>query len=107
MFSPLQEKRLAAQEKRRLNDAPHILSRGGYALLEERIRRRRPSDAASDEDLAPLPRHQLWKAARTRSDGHMTSESARLIGERIVSHSFYILLHFQLCIVLHIIINDL
>ena len=35
--------------------------------------------------VEPLPRYELWKAARTRSDGQMTSQSTRVIAERIVS----------------------
>jgi len=31
-----QENKIRAQERKRLNDTPHILSRGGYALLEEK-----------------------------------------------------------------------
>ncbi|KAG2397085.1 Protein LIGHT-DEPENDENT SHORT HYPOCOTYLS 10-like Protein [Vigna angularis] len=49
-------KRLAAQERERLNDAPHLLSRGGYAKLEKKLRKSR-ADALGLEspDLAPAP----------------------------------------------------
>ncbi|KOM41452.1 hypothetical protein LR48_Vigan04g165000 [Vigna angularis] len=80
-----QGKRLAAQERQRLNDAPHLLSRGGYAKLEKKIRKSR-ADALGLEssDLAPAPaRYELWKAARTKSDGNMTSSSVALISQRI------------------------
>ncbi|KOM49632.1 hypothetical protein LR48_Vigan08g045900 [Vigna angularis] len=80
-----QGKRLAAQERQRLNDAPHLLSRGAYAKLEKKIRKSR-ADALGLEspDLAPaLARYELWKAARTKSDGNMTSSSAALILQRI------------------------
>ncbi|KOM54486.1 hypothetical protein LR48_Vigan10g037800 [Vigna angularis] len=76
LWQDIQGKRLAAQERQRLNDAPHLLSRGGYAKL----------DALGFEspDLAPAPaRYELWKAARTKSDGNMTSSSAALISQRI------------------------
>ncbi|KOM56138.1 hypothetical protein LR48_Vigan10g203000 [Vigna angularis] len=79
------DKRLAAQERQRLNDAPHVLSRGGYAKLEKKLRKSR-ADALGLEspDLAPAPaRYELWKAARTKSDGNMTSSSAALISQRI------------------------
>ncbi|QCE00409.1 hypothetical protein DEO72_LG7g1699 [Vigna unguiculata] len=33
-----QEKRTAAQQRQRLNDTPHVLSRGGYALLEKKLK---------------------------------------------------------------------
>ncbi|KOM41352.1 hypothetical protein LR48_Vigan04g155000 [Vigna angularis] len=80
-----EDKRLAAQERQRLNDAPHLLSRGGYAKLEKKLRKSR-ADALGLElpDLAPaLARYELWKAARTKSDGNMTSSSAALISQRI------------------------
>ncbi|KOM25081.1 hypothetical protein LR48_Vigan50s000100 [Vigna angularis] len=76
---------LAAQERQRLNDAPHLLSRGGYAKLEKKLRKSR-ADALGHEspNLAPAPaRYKLWKVARTKSDGNMTSSSAALISQRI------------------------
>ncbi|KOM55126.1 hypothetical protein LR48_Vigan10g101800 [Vigna angularis] len=80
-----QGKRLAAQERQSLNDASHLLSRGGYAKLEKKIRKSR-ADALGLEspDLAPAPaRYEQWKAAQTKSDGNMTSSSAALISQRI------------------------
>ncbi|KOM52162.1 hypothetical protein LR48_Vigan09g082100 [Vigna angularis] len=85
IYTISQGKRLAAQERQRLNDAPHLLSRGGYAKLEKKLRKSR-ADALGLEspDLAPAPaRYELWKAARTKSDGNMTSSSAALISQRI------------------------
>ena len=84
-----QDKRQAAQQRQRLNDAPHVLSRGGYALLEQRLMKSREESAGVDStDLAsPPPRYQMWKAARTKSDGQMTSESARIIAQKIVSYN--------------------
>ncbi|KAG2391528.1 uncharacterized protein HKW66_Vig0127110 [Vigna angularis] len=78
-------KRLAAQERQRLNDAPHLLSRGGYAKVEKKLRKSR-ADALGLEspDLAPaLARYELWKAAGTKYDGNMTSSLAALISQRI------------------------
>ncbi|KOM41103.1 hypothetical protein LR48_Vigan04g130100 [Vigna angularis] len=38
-------------------------------------------------DLAPPPaRHELWKAARTKSNGQFTSQSTQEISQRIVYH---------------------
>ncbi|KAG2380540.1 uncharacterized protein HKW66_Vig0249480 [Vigna angularis] len=53
------DKRLAAQERQRLNDTPHLLSRGGYAKLEKKLRKSR-ADALGLEspDLAPAPASQ-------------------------------------------------
>ena len=41
----------------------------------------------SSELPSPPPRHEMWKAARTKSDGQMTSESARIIAQKIVSQN--------------------
>ena len=83
----MQEKRQAAQERQKLNDAPHILSQGGYDLLKEKMMKARmeAAGAESTDQVSPPRRHELWKAVRTKRDGHMTSESARAISERIVS----------------------
>ncbi|KOM31455.1 hypothetical protein LR48_Vigan01g101000 [Vigna angularis] len=80
-----QDKRLAAQERQRLKDAPHVLSRGGYAKLEKKLRKSRANALGLESpELAPAPaRYELWKAARTKSDGNMTSSSAALISQRI------------------------
>jgi len=32
-----------------------------------------------------IPRYDMWKAARTKSDGQMTSQSAQIISQKIVS----------------------
>ncbi|KOM27836.1 hypothetical protein LR48_Vigan464s003300 [Vigna angularis] len=76
--------RLAAQEMQRLNDAPHVLSRGGYAKLEKMRKTRAEALGLKSLDLAPAPaRYELWKAAHTKSDGRMTSSSAALISQQI------------------------
>ena len=86
LFFPLQEKRVAAQKSQKLNDAPHLLSRGGYSLLEERLKKSRAESSGIDSSEVQKPaRYELWKAARTKSDGQMTSDSARVIAEKIVS----------------------
>ncbi|KOM54855.1 hypothetical protein LR48_Vigan10g074700 [Vigna angularis] len=74
-------KRIAAQQKQKLNDTPHVLSRGGYALLEKKMRKRRAEELGLESpDLAPLPaRHEFWKAAWTKSNGKFTSQSAQEI----------------------------
>ncbi|WVZ17516.1 hypothetical protein V8G54_010498 [Vigna mungo] len=71
-------KSLAAHERQRLHDAPHVLSRGGYAKLEKKLRKDRVDELGLESpDLAPPPtRYEMWKAARTKSDGNMTSASA-------------------------------
>nr|KYP39336.1 hypothetical protein KK1_039363 [Cajanus cajan] len=90
----VREKAKAIQE---LNDAPHLLSRGGYDLLvtnysknelkrlkEEAIQYGASQDVVIDHPPLP-PRHKLWVMARTKSSGQMTSKSANQIAEKIVS----------------------
>ena len=80
-----------------MNDAPHLLSRGGYELLvrnylqndvkrlkEEAIKSGASEDVVIDPPPPP-PRHKLWKMARTRNSGDMTSESATPTAGKIVS----------------------
>jgi len=33
------KKRIAAQQRQRLDDTPHVLSRGDYALLENKLKK--------------------------------------------------------------------
>ncbi|KOM34444.1 hypothetical protein LR48_Vigan02g059400 [Vigna angularis] len=58
-----QLKRIAAQHRQKLSDTPHVLSRGGYALLEKKMRKRRAEELGLESpNLAPPPaRHELWK----------------------------------------------
>ena len=83
----LQEKRQAAQERQRLNDTPHLLSRGGYSLLSERLMQSKfeSSGLENIDDVEPPAQYELWKAARTKSDGQYSSQSTHLIVERIIS----------------------
>ncbi|KOM43541.1 hypothetical protein LR48_Vigan05g114500 [Vigna angularis] len=89
-----QVKRIAAQQRQKLNDTPHVLSNGGYALLEKNMRKRRAEELGLDShDLAPPPaRHELWKATRTKSNGQSTSQTAQEISQRIVSGNLEYLL---------------
>ena len=55
-------------------------------MLEERLKKSRAESSGIDTVEVPSPpRYELWKAARTKSDGQMSSDSARVIAERIVS----------------------
>lgn len=69
------------------NNVPHVLSRGGYALLDKKMRKSCAEDLGLESpDLVPPPaRYEMWKAVRTKSDGQMTSQSAQQISQRIVS----------------------
>ncbi|KAH1253773.1 hypothetical protein GmHk_04G010351 [Glycine max] len=96
--------RKKAQAIQKQNTALHVLSRGGYEYLEEKLMaektKKRLEEAAqsgSTEGIinpsSPIRRHVKWKMARTKKTGQMTSETAKEIVEKIVSH-------FQLRIVI-------
>ena len=56
------------------NVYPHVLSRGGYLLLEERIMNGRKSlttDSTLDDTGSACPPscHELWKRARQKKGG--------------------------------------
>ena len=72
--------------------APHVLSRGGYDLLEKKLldekRKKRQEDAMLTENTpliedppSPIERHVKWKMARTKRCGQMTSQAAQEISE--------------------------
>ncbi|KAL5179625.1 hypothetical protein HKD37_01G000896 [Glycine soja] len=78
------------------NTAPHVLSRGGYEYLEEKLMaektKKRLEEAAqsgSTEGIidppSPIRRHVKWKMARTKKTGQMTFEAAKEIADRIDS----------------------
>ena len=72
------------------NVYPHVLSRGGYRLLEERIMNEKTSsrdNSTLDDNGSPSPpsRHELWKRARQKKGGEYTSKSTQAVVEKIVS----------------------
>ncbi|KOM24915.1 hypothetical protein LR48_Vigan17s001100 [Vigna angularis] len=73
----LRNRRLAAQERQRLNDAPQLLSRGGYAILEKKIRKSR-ADALGLEslDLAPALARMSWLSSRLREHFFLMNKSS-------------------------------
>ncbi|KAL5154212.1 hypothetical protein HKD37_19G053618 [Glycine soja] len=84
------------QEIQKNNDCPHLLSRGGYELLEKKLldekMKKRQHDALLTENPAfiedppsPIQRHVKWKMARTNRYGKMTSKTARQIADKIDS----------------------
>ncbi|KAL5166381.1 hypothetical protein HKD37_18G051350 [Glycine soja] len=88
--------RKKAQASQKQNTAPHVLSRGGYEYLEEKLMaekaKKRLEEAAqsgSTEGIidppSPIRRHVKWKMARTKKTGQMTSEAAKEIADRIDS----------------------
>ena len=100
----LQEKRKKAKDIQSNNTCPHVLSRGGYQLLEERMlldkQRQREEASASDPSISmvgppsPPSRHEKWKQARIKKSGQYTSKDSQSIAEKIVSLDTY--LHYQI-----------
>ncbi|KAL5147273.1 hypothetical protein HKD37_06G016985 [Glycine soja] len=89
--------RKKAQASQKQNTAPHVLSRGGYEYLEEKLMaektKKRLEEAAQSgstkgiiDPPSPIRRHVKWKMARMKKTGQMTSEAAKEIADRIVSH---------------------
>ncbi|KAH1213142.1 hypothetical protein GmHk_14G041152 [Glycine max] len=83
-----------AQEIQKFNDCPHLLSRGGYELVEKKLmdkkRKTREHQAeftknltVSVDPLSPISRHLKWKMARTKRYGQMTSTAAQQIPNKI------------------------
>ena len=79
------------------NIAPHVLSRGGYDYLEEKLmedkKNKRLEEAAQSKSIgtifglpSPIRQHVKWKMAHTKKTGQMTSEATKEITDRIVSH---------------------
>ncbi|KAL5127583.1 WAT1-related protein [Glycine soja] len=93
--------RKRAQSIQKHNDCPHVLSRGGYDLLEKKLldqKRKRIQEeallsenpASVDEPPSPIKRHVKWKVARTRAVGNMTSDSAQEIADKIVTQGSFV-----------------
>ncbi|KAL5166218.1 hypothetical protein HKD37_18G051224 [Glycine soja] len=92
-----QEIRKKAKESKKYNDCPHVLSRGGYDLLEkkmldEKTKQRQQQALLTENPLSdleeppsPIKRHVKWKMARTKRYGQMTSKAAKEISDRIDS----------------------
>ncbi|KAL5158569.1 Protein LOW PSII ACCUMULATION 3, chloroplastic [Glycine soja] len=84
-------------ESQKYNDCPHVLSRGGYDLLEkklldEKTKQRQQQALLTENPLfdpeeppSPIKRHVKWKMARTKRYGQMTSKAAKEISDRIDS----------------------
>ena len=96
----LQAKRKKAKDIQANNDCPHVLSRGGYQVLQQRMlldkQRQREEASASDPSISmvhppsPPSRHEKWKQARIKKSGEYTSSHSRSIAEKIVSLVIYL-----------------
>ncbi|KAH1193463.1 hypothetical protein GmHk_19G054507 [Glycine max] len=88
--------RKKAQAIQKQNIAPHVLSRGGYDYLEQKLlaekTKKKLEEAAQLGSIdgvinppSPVRRHVKWKMARTKKTGEMTTEAAKEIAEKIDS----------------------
>ncbi|KAH1193780.1 hypothetical protein GmHk_19G054744 [Glycine max] len=86
--------RKKAQEIQKFNESPHVLSRGGYDVLEKKLMvektksRQNEDDNSQNADMvvdppSPIARHEKWKKARTNKFGQMTSAAAQEIADKI------------------------
>ena len=86
-----------AQSIQKQNTAPHVLSRGSYEYLENKFidekKRKKLEEATQSwstdiviDSPSPIRRHVKWKMARTKKTRQMTSEAAKEIVDKIVSH---------------------
>ena len=93
----MQDVRKKAQAIQKQNIAPYVLSRGGYEYLEQKLlaekTKKKLEEAAQSGSVdgvigppSPVRRHMKWKMARTKKTGEMTTEAAKEIAEKIVSH---------------------
>ncbi|KAL5191951.1 hypothetical protein HKD37_04G011142 [Glycine soja] len=84
------------EELQKYNDCPHILSRGGYDLLEKKLLdekiKKSQHDAMItenppliDDPPSPIQRHVKWKLARTKAYGQMISKATKEISDKIDS----------------------
>jgi len=89
--------RKTAQAIQKQNTAPHVLSRGGYDYLEQKFlaekMKKKLEEATQSGSVdgvidppSPVRRHVKWKMTRTKKTKEMTTEAAKKIAEKIVSH---------------------
>ncbi|KAH1193957.1 hypothetical protein GmHk_19G054869 [Glycine max] len=88
--------RMKAQSIQKQNTAPHVLSRGGYDYLEQKLlaekMKKKLEEVAHSGSVdgvidppSPVRRHVKWKMARMKKTGEMTIEAAKEIAEKIDS----------------------
>ncbi|KAH1210478.1 hypothetical protein GmHk_15G044776 [Glycine max] len=88
--------RMKAQAIQKQNTAPHVLSRGSYDYLEQKLlaekTKKKMQEAAQSGSVdgvidppSPVRRHVKWKMARMKKTGEMTTEAAKEIAEKLDS----------------------
>ncbi|KAL5146973.1 hypothetical protein HKD37_06G016736 [Glycine soja] len=93
--------RMKAKAIQKQNTAPHVLSRGGYDYLEQKLlaekTKKKLEEAAQSGSIdgvidppSPVRRHVKWKMARTKKTGEMTTEAAKKIAEKIAAQGSYV-----------------
>ncbi|KAH1228169.1 Mitochondrial proton/calcium exchanger protein [Glycine max] len=86
--------RKKAQEIQKFNDCPHLLSRGGYELLDKKLMEEKSkcgheehscteSPTLNIDPPSPVARHMKWKITSTKRHGQMTYEVAQEIADKI------------------------
>ncbi|KAH1205281.1 hypothetical protein GmHk_16G046017 [Glycine max] len=85
--------RMKAQAIQKQNTAPHVLSRGGYDYLEQKLlaekTKKKMQEAAQSGSVdgvidppSSVRHHVKWKMARTKKTREMTTEAAKEIAEK-------------------------
>jgi len=89
--------RKKAQAIQKQNTTPHVLSRGGYEFLENKLMEEKKKKQLEEvtkfgstdtviDPPSPIRWHMKWKMAHTKKTGQMTFEVAKKIANKIVSH---------------------
>ncbi|KAK2397122.1 hypothetical protein QL285_058735 [Trifolium repens] len=85
------EKSQKGRENVARNVYKHVLSRGGYNLLEEKMKIERKlsrdDSTLTDDDRSPSPppREEKWKRARQKKGGEYTTKEVEVVAEKIDS----------------------
>ncbi|KAK2394716.1 hypothetical protein QL285_056518 [Trifolium repens] len=83
------EKRKRGKMVQAYNKYHHIMSRGGYELIEEKMmqekikQRQESAGEALPTPPSPPKRHEKWLRGRKRPSGEFTSEETRLVADNI------------------------
>ncbi|KAL5170549.1 hypothetical protein HKD37_11G032234 [Glycine soja] len=93
--------RKKAQAIQKQNTAPHVLSRGGYDYLEQKLLAKKTKKKLEEathsgsidgviDPPSPVRRHVKWKMSRTKKTGEMTTEAAKEIVEKIATQGSFV-----------------